>query len=339
MSSIRIYDLAKKIKAKIYGDRNTLICGISSIRSAKSGHITFFTKNTDKNQLDHCQASAIILDQKYLKFCKKTALVVKNTDLAYVYIANFFKEKCKSVACLSSTANIHATVKIGKNVTIGSNTVIESNSRIFDNVNISPNCFIGKNSVLGKNTFLCANVVIESDTIVGNNCYIQANTVIGSDGFGYVQDNNRWVKIPHLGHVNIGNDVEIGSCTTIDRGTFDNTIIGNNVIIDNQCHIAHNVIIGKHTAIAGGVIIAGSTKIGINCKIAGGVVINGHINICDQAIITGMTMVMRSIKKAGIYSSGIPAQKNKNWRKNTVILMNINDLYKKIKSLIYIQKN
>lgn len=163
---------------------------------------------------------------------------------------------------------------------------------------------------------------------LGESCLIQSGCVIGGDGFGYANERGEWIKIPQLGEVRIGNRVEIGACTTVDRGALDDTVIADNVIIDNQCQIAHNVEIGYGTAIAGGSVFAGSTKIGKYCIIGGAAVVNGHIRVCDQVTITGMSMVMRSIDEPGIYSSGIPAQSNKEWRKVAARTMHIDDMHK-----------
>ncbi|MCV2525643.1 MAG: UDP-3-O-(3-hydroxymyristoyl)glucosamine N-acyltransferase, partial [Candidatus Lightella neohaematopini] len=292
--------------------------------------ITFLANNKLRFLLSNCKASAIIIDRSNVSFCKITSLVVDNPYLAYV----LFAKKLYNTIHNNIIDNVkEKDVALGKNVNIGNNVVIEKNVKLGNNVFIGPNCFIGKNVNIEDNTKLFNNVTIHYDTIIGSNCIIQSGTVIGSDGFGYIKDKKKWLKVPHLGKVIIKNNVEIGSCTTIDRGTLDDTIISDGVIIDNQCQIAHNVTVGKYTAIAGGVIIAGSSHIGNNCLIGGAAVINGHINICDKVTITGMSMVIRSIKKSGVYSSGIPVQQNNKWRKATVLTMNINKINKRIKIL------
>ena len=168
---------------------------------------------------------------------------------------------------------------------------------------------------------------------LGEDCLIQSSAVIGSDGFGYANEKGQWIKIPQTGGVIIGNRVEIGACTCIDRGALDPTVIEDNVIIDNLCQIAHNVHIGYGTAVAGGVIMAGSLKVGKFCQIGGASGINGHMEICDGAIITGMCMVMKPITEKGIYSSGIPAQTNKEWRKTAALTLNIDEMNKRLKAL------
>ncbi|MEF1296834.1 UDP-3-O-(3-hydroxymyristoyl)glucosamine N-acyltransferase [Vibrio parahaemolyticus] len=166
-----------------------------------------------------------------------------------------------------------------------------------------------------------------------DDCLVQSGTVIGSDGFGYANDKGEWIKIPQLGSVRIGNRVEIGACTTIDRGALEDTIIEDNVILDNQLQIAHNVQIGYGTVMPGGTIVAGSTKIGKYCQIGGASVLNGHITIADGVAITGMGMVMRSIEEKGLYSSGIPLQTNREWRKTATRVHRIDEMNKRLKAV------
>ncbi|EGQ9934087.1 UDP-3-O-(3-hydroxymyristoyl)glucosamine N-acyltransferase, partial [Vibrio vulnificus] len=210
---------------------------------------------------------------------------------------------------------------------------IETGVTLGDNVVIGAGCFIGKNATIGQNTKLWANVTIYHQVQIGADCLIQAGTVIGSDGFGYANDRGEWIKIPQLGSVRIGNRVEIGACTTIDRGALDDTIIEDNVVLDNQLQIAHNVHIGYGTVMPGGTVVAGSTTIGKYCAIGGASVINGHITIADGVNITGMGMVMRSIEEKGVYSSGIPLQTNKEWRKTAARVHRIEEMNKRLKAI------
>lgn len=333
MFPIRLADLAQKLDAELHGDGNITILGISSMLSAKIGHITFLSNKCYRNKIFFCKASAVILTLSDLKFCKSAALVVKNPYLTYIKIAKLLDNTPKPSNTISNNAVIDMNVNFGKNVSIGANTVIESGVNISDHVIIGPGCFIGKNVEINTATRIWANVSIYHEVHIGKNCLIHAGSVIGSDGFGYVNCQDHWMKIPQIGSVTIGNQVEIGSCTTIDRGSLENTEIGNGVIIDNQCHVAHNVIIGNNTAVAGGVIMGGSLKIGSSCMIGGATVINGHIEICNNVTITGMSMVIRSIKKPGIYSSGLPVQSNKHWRKSAVLMMHIEKINQRLKKL------
>ncbi|VFP81871.1 UDP-3-O-(3-hydroxymyristoyl)glucosamine N-acyltransferase [Candidatus Erwinia haradaeae] len=331
MFSIRLAELAQQLDAELHGDGDIAISGIASIESAKTSQITFLSSRRYRKKLVECQASAVVLTPADLRFFNGSSLVVKNPYLTYARIAQFFDSTPKSDVGISPSAVIHNTVQFGKNISIGANVVIESDVVLGDHVVIGAGCFIGKRTHISSGSRLLANVSIYHAVKIGCDCLIQSGAVIGSDGFGYAKDGEAWVKIPQLGTVIIGNRVEIGACTTIDRGSLDNTYIGNDVVIDNHCQIAHNVIIGNNTAIAGGVVMAGSLKIGRYCMIGGASVINGHIEICDKVTVTGMGMVMRSITEPGVYSSGIPVQSNKLWRKTTVLVMNIEDIRQRLK--------
>ncbi|MBX4180871.1 UDP-3-O-(3-hydroxymyristoyl)glucosamine N-acyltransferase [Sodalis sp. CWE] len=333
MSSIRLADLAKQLHAKLHGDGNTIITGIASIDSAQAGQITFLSNNRFRKKLSSCQASAVVLTVDNLPFCAGSALVVENPYLTYAQIAQLMDTTPKPAIDIGTGAVIASDAILGERVAIGANTVIESGVVLGDNVIIGPGCFIGKNTCIGSTTRLWANVTLYHEISIGEHCLVQSGAVIGADGFGYINDCGNWIKIPQLGRVIIGDRVEIGACTTIDRGALDDTRIGNGVIIDNQCQIAHNVVIGDNTAVAGGVIMAGSLTIGRCCMIGGASVINGHIAICDKVTVTGMGMVMRSITEPGVYSSGIPLQPNKEWRKTAALVMNINNIKKRIKTI------
>lgn len=335
ITKMRLIDIAQILDAKLYGDENVIITGIASINNAQAGEITFLKDHRFRRKLSSCHASAVILSAVDIIFCRTAALVVKDPYLAYVKIAKLMDSTLNKLIKkgIESSVVIAPNVILGKRIGIGANTVIESGVILGDDVFIGSGSFIGKNTKIGTGTRLFANVTVYHEVEIGEHCLIQSGSVIGADGFGYINNHGVWMKIPQLGKVKIGNYVEIGACTTIDRGTLDDTCIENGVIIDNQCQIAHNVIIGEHTAIAGGVIMAGSLKIGRYCMIGGASVINGHINICDKVTITGMGMVMRSIKQPGIYSSGIPLQPNMIWRKTTALVMRINNIYTRLKNI------
>lgn len=333
MSSIRLADLAQQLDAELHGDGSLAISGIASMQSAQSGQITFLSNSRYREQLADCLASAVVLTEADLPWCRSAALVVKNPYLTFARMAQILDTTPKPADSIAPSAVIDSSAKLGKNIAVGANAVIESGVELGDNVVIGPGCFVGKKARIGAGTKLWANVTIYHEVQLGSDCLVQSGTVIGADGFGYANDRGNWIKIPQLGTVVIGDRVEIGACTTIDRGALDNTLIGNGVIIDNQCQIAHNVIIGDNTAVAGGVIMAGSLKIGRYCMIGGASVINGHMEICDKVTVTGMGMVMRPITEPGVYSSGIPLQPNKTWRKTAALVMNIDDMSKRLKAV------
>ncbi|KHT36373.1 UDP-3-O-(3-hydroxymyristoyl)glucosamine N-acyltransferase [Pectobacterium carotovorum] len=333
MYSIRLDALAQQLDAQLHGDGDIVITGVASMHSAKTGQITFLSDSRYREQLAGTQASVVVLTEADLPYCQVAALVVKNPYLTYARMAQLLDTTPQPATDIAPSAVIAPDATLGKNVSVGANAVIESGAQLGDGVVIGPGCFIGKDARIGAGTRLWANVTIYHRVELGEHCLIQSGTVIGSDGFGYANDRGNWVKIPQLGTVRIGDRVEIGASTTIDRGALDDTVIGNGVIIDNQCQIAHNVVIGDNTAVAGGVIMAGSLKIGRYCMIGGASVINGHMEICDKVTVTGMGMVMRPITEPGVYSSGIPLQPNKVWRKTAALVMNIDEISKRLKAV------
>lgn len=333
MPSILLADLACELDAELHGDGAIAITGVASMNSAAAGQITFIVNPRYREQLAACNASAVVMTADDLPWAKGPALVVKNPYLTYARLAQILDTTPAPAQNIAPSAVIDPSARLGNNVAIGANAVIESGVELGDNIQIGAGCFVGKNTRIGTGTRLWANVCVYHEVSIGCGCLIQSGTVIGADGFGYANDRGTWVKIPQLGRVVIGDNVEIGACTTIDRGALDDTQIGNGVIIDNQCQIAHNVVIGDNTAVAGGVIMAGSLKIGRYCMIGGASVINGHMEICDKVTVTGMGMVMRPITEPGVYSSGIPLQANKVWRKTAALVMNIDEMNKRLKSV------
>ena len=326
-------NLATQLSAQLGGDSDIQLSSLATFEGAKKGDITFVSDKKLLTRLEECNASAIVLPTALKESYQGNALFMDNPYVGYALLARIFDTTPSLKVNIAQSAHIHESAVIGKNVAIADNVVIGEGVKIGDNSQIFANTVIGEESIIGENCKIYANVSIYHRTILGNNNIIHANTVIGSDGFGNAPYQGTWVKIPQIGKVIIGNDVEIGSSTTIDRGALSDTIIGNGVKIDNQCQIAHNIQIGDHTALAGGTNIAGSTTIGKNCIIGGSSTINGHITIADKTVITGNSMVMRSIKEAGMYSSGVPAQDNKAWRKNTAYTLKIEELFKRVKEL------
>lgn len=335
MTLFRLSELAEQIGGTLRGNADLAIHSIASIDKASAENITFISNAKYRTQLATCQAGAIIVSPNDIEFCRddQNLIIVANPYVAYAQLAQYMDTTPRSAQGIAPSAVISPDAKLGKDVSIGANAVIESGVELGDNVIIGAGCFIGKNSRIGDRTQLWANVTVYHNVQIGADCLIQASAVIGSDGFGYANDKGQWIKIPQTGGVIIGNRVEIGACTCIDRGALDPTVIEDNVIIDNLCQIAHNVHIGFGTAVAGAVVMAGSLNVGRFCQIGGASVINGHMDICDGAIITGMGMVMRPIKEKGIYSSGIPLQTNKEWRKTASLVMNIDEMNKRLKML------
>ncbi|MEW9824796.1 MAG: UDP-3-O-(3-hydroxymyristoyl)glucosamine N-acyltransferase [Candidatus Symbiodolus clandestinus] len=331
-------ELAERVGATVIGDGDISITGVASVRHARLGDITFLAERAYRNQLADCQASAVILAESDQVYWTGNALVTRNPYLCYAKVAQCLETTPQPRPVISATAVVAPDVTLGDNITIEDYAVIESGVQIGDGTIIGAHCTIGERVKIGHRCRLWPQVTLYHNVTLGDDCRIHSGTVVGSDGFGFANDRNQWIRIPQLGRVTIGNRVDIGAGTTIDRGTLEDTQLADGVIIDNQCHIAHNVVIGAHTAIAGGVIIAGRVKIGQYCRIGGASVLNSAIEICDYAAVTGMAMVMRSITEKGVYSSGIPAESNAVWRKKTAQLLKIDQLYQRVKALEQIIK-
>ena len=337
--SYTLAEIAEKIGATIHGNESQPVTSLATLEKAQSGQIAFLANKKYQEQLKNTCASAVILSKEFLADCPVNALVMDNPYMGYALLANLLDDTPKIAENIHPSAVIHAQADIGADVAIGANAVIEAGVVLADGVSVGAGCFIGQNTRIGQNTALWANVTVYHGVSIGKDCLIQANTVIGSDGFGYANQQGRWYKIPQLGGVIIGDNVEIGASTTIDRGALDDTIIHDGVILDNQIQIAHNVEIGENTAMAACSVIAGSTKVGKNCSIAGLVGINGHINITDGCVFTGMAMVTKDIKQSGVYSSGTPVQTNKEWNKMNARIRKLDQLNQKVKTLEKLQNN
>ena len=335
MQQYRLIDLAEKVGGTLKGNADIFVESIAPLERATSQQLTFISNPKFRPLLAQSQAGVLLVSEADLPYCAddQNVIVVKDPYVAYAILAQLMDTTPQPSADIAESAVISTSALLGKNVSIGANAVIEDGAIIGDDVCIGAGCFIGKNARIGARTKLWANVSVYHNVEIGEDCLIQSSAVIGSDGFGYANERGKWIKIPQTGSVIIGNRVEIGACTCIDRGALDSTVIEDNVIIDNLCQIAHNVHIGTGTAVAGGVIMAGSLHVGRYCLIGGASVINGHMEICDGVTITGMGMVMRPITEPGVYSSGIPLQTNKEWRKTAALTLGINDMNKRLKAL------
>ena len=333
--SYSLQELATQIGATVRGNADVVVENIAPLNKAQSNQLTFISNAKFRALLKDSNAGILVVSEGDVEHCSPASnlLIVKDPYVAYAILAQYMDGTPKAAQGIAKSAVIFESASLGENVSIGANAVIEEGVVLGDNVIIGANCFVGKNTKIGSGTQLWANVTVYHNVEIGTNCLIQSGTVIGSDGFGYANDRGRWIKIPQVGQVIIGNNVEIGANTSIDRGALDATIIEDNVIIDNLCQIAHNVHIGTGTAVAGGVIMAGSLTVGRYCLIGGASVINGHMEICDKVTITGMGMVMRPITEPGVYSSGIPLQTNKEWRKTAALTLGIDGINKRLKAL------
>ncbi|WP_445428689.1 UDP-3-O-(3-hydroxymyristoyl)glucosamine N-acyltransferase [Alishewanella sp. HL-SH05] len=328
--------LAEKLNAELNGDAACGVSAVASLEKAGPGQLSFLSNSKFRSYLADTQASAVLIKATDLPFVAPgvNSLVVADPYVAFAKAAQLFDTTPDTAKPgIAPSAVIDASANIAADAHIGANAVISANAKIAAGVQIGAGCFIGEGAEIAENTRLWANVTVYHGVKIGARCVIQSGAVIGADGFGFANERGRWLKIPQTGSVRIGDDCEIGANICIDRGAIDDTVIGNNVILDNLSQIAHNVVIGDHTAIAGATTIAGSTTIGRYCIIGGAAAINGHISICDGVHISGMAMVMKSISEKGVYTSGLPATTNAEWRKTTAKLRQIDQLYQRVKLL------
>lgn len=326
-------ELADKLSVEFQGDENHLVMATSSIDDAQASDISFFTDKKYQANLETTQAGVIIISQDNAALYAGNKLISANPYLTYAYVAQLLDSTPAIAQGISDKADIHPSAKVSPQAHIAAFAVIEENAVVSAGAFVGANSFIGQNAFIGEGTKVNPNVSIYHNVVVGAECLIHSGAVIGSDGFGFANNKGEWVKIPQVGKVVLEDSVEIGANTAIDRGALHDTIIRKGVKIDNLVHLAHNVEIDENSAIAAHVAIAGSTKVGKRCTFAGCVAVNGHIEIADDVHFTGTSMVTQSIKDAGVYSSGIPAVTNKEWRKNTARLRKIEDLNAKVKLL------
>lgn len=326
-------ELSRHLSAELKGDPECVIHSLASLEKAQTGQITFLGNSSYRKFLETTSASAVVIKSEDALHCHTNMLIVKDPSLAFAKLAELF------VAPQEVSPGIHPSATIGRNCQIAASASIGAQCVIGDNVFIGektvlhPGTIVGNHVTLGEHCILWSHVTIYYAVKIANRVIIHSGAVVGSDGFGLVNDNGVWKKVPQIGGVEIGNDVEIGANTTIDRGAIDNTIIEDGVKLDNLIQIAHNVRIGAHTAIAACTVIAGSTTIGKYCMIAGAVSINGHIEIADGVIVSATASVISSIKEPGVYSSGIPAHPHQEWRKNTVRFLQLDDIARRIRKL------
>ena len=332
---MKLKDIADSLNLETIGNANKEITGLASLENAGPDELAFLFSSSYRESVLLSGAGAFVLKKEDKDLINGSAIISPNPRASWAKIANLFDPSPKKMPFVSSLATINDGAVLGKNIAIDPNVNIGSGVVIGDDVIIGSGCTIGQGVKIGNRTRLHPNVVIYHDVIIGEDCVFHANSVVGSDGFGYEFDENirSFIKIPQIYAVLVGDQVEIGACTTIDRGALDNTVIGTGCKIDNHVQIAHGVKIGKHTVISGCTGISGSTKIGEYCLIGGGVGIVDNIEIADQVEITGMSLVNRSIKEKGRYSSGTIMMPGADWKRNAITQTKLHDMYKRLREI------
>jgi UDP-3-O-[3-hydroxymyristoyl] glucosamine N-acyltransferase len=328
--ALTLGELAARFGAEVAGDPATEVRAVATLASAGPGALSFLANPRYRKQLASTRASAVVLAPADRAACPVAALVTANPYALFARVAALLNPGPAAEPGVHPHASVHPGARVAPEAEVGARAVLDDGVSVGAGAVIGPGCWLGRGVVIGPGTRLVANVSVYPGVTLGARGLVHAGVVIGSDGFGNARDAGRWVKVPQLGGVVIGDDVEIGANTTIDRGALDDTVIGDGVRLDNQVQIAHGVRIGDHTAIAGCTGVAGSTTIGARCMIAGGIGITGHLEICDDVVITAMTLVSRSITTPGVWSGSLPMDEQGAWRRNSARFRQLDELARRI---------
>ncbi|GHC24381.1 UDP-3-O-(3-hydroxymyristoyl)glucosamine N-acyltransferase [Aidingimonas halophila] len=333
-SGLTLAELAKRLGAHLDGNGERVVTGLATLEDAGPDDVTFLANKAYLKYLADTRAAAVLLHPRHVEECPTASLSLDNPYLGYAELSRLFDPlAARDKPGIHPTAVVDGSARLAEGVQVGPNAVIEEGVRLDAGVIVGPGSVIGADSVIGESSRLHANVTVYHGVTVGKRAILHSGCVIGGDGFGFAHDGGSWHKIAQLGGVIIGDDVEVGSCSSIDRGALGDTVIDDDVKIDSQVQIAHNVHIGEHSALAGCVGIAGSTKVGRHCMLGGGVGLSGHLTICDGVQVTGMSIVTNSIHEPGVYSSGTGAMDNALWRKNAVRFKQLDEIAKRLTQL------
>ncbi|MEB4591862.1 UDP-3-O-(3-hydroxymyristoyl)glucosamine N-acyltransferase [Candidatus Thiothrix sp. Deng01] len=325
--------LADYTGSRLQGNAELRLHAVVSIEKAQAGELSYVRSAKYRHFLETSHASALILPPDLAETYRGDCLVNQNPYLAYAKAVTLLHSSPPPNAGIHPSAVIAEDAELAGLCSIGAKVVIESGTRIASGVIIEAGCVIGRDCRIGENSRLYPNVTLYPGTEIGKRCIIHAGAVLGADGFGFAPDGKAWFKIPQVGNVVVGNDVEIGANTCIDRAAMGSTIIGDGVKLDNLLQIAHNVQIGEHTAMAACTAVAGSVRIGRYCQIGGMSAIAGHLDITDNVVVTGTSLVSHSLTKPGVYSSGTTVVDNAVWRKNAVRFNQLDKLARRLQEL------
>ena len=331
--SFKLVEIVRRFGGELAGDSTVRISRVAALESAGSSDITFITQARYLPQLRSTAAAAVILGREFRDATAVPRIVCDNPYAYFAKVSRFLNPPPAVARGVRKSAVVDRTARIAKSASIGACAVVGKRARIAADVVIGPGCSIGEGVVIGAATRLHANVTVYHDCVIGARCEVHSGAVIGSDGFGIAREEGMWRKIPQIGRVVIGDDVEIGANTTIDRGALDDTVIEDGVKMDNLIQIAHNVRIGAHTAIAACAGIAGSAKIGRNCALGGAAMIYGHITIADNVSVSAGTLIMKSLDQPGAYTGVYPFSTHQRWLKTASQLRQIDELAKRLRAL------
>lgn len=336
--SIRLEQLVERLGGQLKGNAQIEVGGIAPLDAATSSHMTFLSNPKFRVQAEQTHAAVLILceaDDEAVVAYQGTRIVTKNPYAYFAKAAQLFAAQAAIpvAAGIHSSACVDASAQVAASATIGPQVVIEAGAVIGERAVIDAGSYIGRNARIGADTHFYARVTFHAGCEMGERGIVHSGVVIGADGFGFANESGVWVKIPQVGRVVIGNDVEIGANTTIDRGALSDTVLEDGVKLDNQIQIAHNCHIGAHTAIAACAGIAGSAKIGKYCSIGGAAMIHGHITIADRVHVSAGTLALRSILEPGQYTGFYPIAKHGEWEKSAALVRNLGTMREKIRAL------
>jgi UDP-3-O-[3-hydroxymyristoyl] glucosamine N-acyltransferase len=326
-------ELAVRFGLELAGDPGAEVTAVATLSSARPGTLSFLANPRYRRFLAGTQATAVVLDAEAATDCPVASLVAANPYAAFARIAQVLHPAPVHEPGVHASATVHPEADVSADAHVGPQAVIEAGAVVGPRACVGPGSVVMRDAQIGADTRLVANVVLYRGVRLGERCVLHSGVVIGADGFGFAPDRDGFVKVPQVGSVRIGHDVEIGANTTVDRGAIDDTVIEDGVKLDNQVQIGHNVRIGAHSVLAGCVGVSGSSTIGRRCMIGGAVGVVGHLEIGDDVMVTGYSMVSRSLKGPGVYSSGIPAIETAEWRKAVARLRRLEVLERRVATL------
>ena len=308
-------ELATEFGCELVGDPNTRVNRVATLSNASPESVGFLANPAYRKQLKTTNAAAVVLAEAYAADCPVAALIADNPYATYARIASRLHPPARHKAGIHATAVIAKSATISKTAHVAASVVIGDDCVIGERVYVAAGAVLGNRCCVGSDSQILGNATLVECVSVGDRCIIHPGAVIGSDGFGNVHDEAGWIKIPQVGGVSIGNDVEIGANTAVDRGAIDDTVIEDGVRLDNLIQIGHNARIGAHTAIAGMTAIAGSANVGKRCMIAGLAGVIGHVTVCDDVVITAQALITKDISKPGVYSATFGAETDRDWKR------------------------
>ena len=331
--NVTLAELARRFQGKVRGNPEVRIERVAALETAGPHDIAYVSDRKYLSMLSGTAAGAVIVTESDAAGFGGTALIVENPHLCFARVAALLHAAPAFQPGAHATAVIAPDAGIAASAYLGPHAVVESGATVADGAYIGPGCFVGAGAIVGARSRLVARVFVGERCVIGEDCLFQPGAVIGGDGFGYARDGERWQKVPQLGRVLIGNGVEVGANTTIDRGSLNDTVIGDGVKLDNLIQIAHNVRIGENTAVAALAGIAGSAIVGKRCTIGGQAGINGHIEIVDDVHITATSLVSSSITRPGVYSASLKAEPADKWRRNAARMRHLDEMARRLNEL------